>query len=55
MAGTAVTTAMSASRRYAWSYDPISKKKVSVVNVALGAQLSDEFVCERMAKKSIFF
>ena len=26
-----------------------------MVNVALGAQLSDEFVCERMAKKSNFF
>ena len=34
------------------------KKKLAcpgVVDVALGAQLSDEFVCERMAKKSNFF
>ena len=46
---------MSASRRYAWSYAHYPRKKVSVVNVALGAQLSDEFVCERMAKKSNFF
>ena len=32
-----------------------SKKKVSMLRVAFSAQLSDEFVVERMAKKSKFF
>ena len=54
LGGTAMATSMSASRRCAWCYDWISKRKVNVLRVAFSAQLSDEFVVERMAKNRIF-